>query len=176
MRHTNHTIATRIVAQAERTPSGIALEELGGIRQRARLRKPQRVALRSRAFAQLGRFFECKARRAGVPLVFADPAHPCRGCAECGRTEKRNRISQAECVCRSRGVVAHAGRNVSRVPARGARTRGARHASLPPVGVSGRRGPPGGRSGAPSRPGPSGPGQVDMCGTKVSVTSSRRSS
>jgi putative transposase len=71
----NHIIAQQIVAEAERTSSGIALEDLGGIRQRVRLRKPQRVTLHSWAFHQLGRFIEYKARRAGVPLVYVDPAY-----------------------------------------------------------------------------------------------------
>jgi IS605 OrfB family transposase len=72
--HVNHIIAKQIVTEAERTSSGIALEDLGGIRQRVRLRKPQRVTLHSWAFHQLGQFVEYKARRAGVPLVYVDPA------------------------------------------------------------------------------------------------------
>jgi len=38
----NHQISKRIVAEAERTGHGIAIEQLGGIRDRVRLRKPQR--------------------------------------------------------------------------------------------------------------------------------------
>jgi len=48
---TNHRISRRIVAEAQRTSRGIALEDLTGIRARARLRKPQRVTLHSWAFA-----------------------------------------------------------------------------------------------------------------------------
>ena len=44
-RDTNHCIAKKIVTEAERTSRGIALEDLTGIRERARLRKPQRVTL-----------------------------------------------------------------------------------------------------------------------------------
>lgn len=40
----NHIIAKTIVTEAERSSSGISLEELQGIRRRIRLRKPQRVA------------------------------------------------------------------------------------------------------------------------------------
>lgn len=36
----NHQISKRIVAEAERTGRGIAVEELTGIRERVRLRKP----------------------------------------------------------------------------------------------------------------------------------------
>jgi IS605 OrfB family transposase len=53
---TNHVISKGIVAEAERTSRGIALENLQGIRTRARLRKPQRAAVHSWAFAQLGAF------------------------------------------------------------------------------------------------------------------------
>ncbi|MEV0698657.1 transposase [Saccharopolyspora sp. NPDC050389] len=111
---TNHVISKRIVTEAERTGRGIGMENLAGIRDRARLRKPQRVALHSWAFAQLGRFVEYKARRAGVPVLFVDPACTSRMCAECGHTDKRNRVSQARFRCRSCGVVAHADRNASR--------------------------------------------------------------
>jgi len=40
-----HCISKTIVTTAERTGHGISLEELKGIRERVRLRKPQRVAL-----------------------------------------------------------------------------------------------------------------------------------
>jgi IS605 OrfB family transposase len=72
-RDINHCIA-KIVTEAERTSRGIALEDLTGIRDRARLRKPQRVTLSSWAFAQLGSFIKYKALRAGVPTVYVDPA------------------------------------------------------------------------------------------------------
>ncbi|QBI54106.1 transposase [Streptomonospora litoralis] len=106
-------ISKKIVTEAERTSKGIALEDLGGIRQRVRLRKPQRVTLHSWAFAQLGRFLEYKARRAGVPLVYVDPAYTSRECAECHHIEKANRVDQDRFVCRGCGVVANADRNAS---------------------------------------------------------------
>ncbi|MBQ0987593.1 transposase [Streptomyces sp. F63] len=109
----NHIISKTIVTEAERTSAGISLEELKGIRQRVRLRKPQRVALHSWAFAQLGDFIVYKARRAGVPLVFVDPAYTSQTCAECGHVDKRNRVDQGLFICRGCGVVAHADRNSS---------------------------------------------------------------
>jgi IS605 OrfB family transposase len=116
----NHIISKKIVAEAERTSHGIALEDLSGIRQRVRLRKPQRVTLHSWAFAQLGQFLEYKARRAGVPLVYVDPAYTSQECSECHHVEKNNRVDQARFVCRGCGVVAHADRNAStNVAARG---------------------------------------------------------
>ncbi|MQY34721.1 hypothetical protein SRB17_26910 [Streptomyces sp. RB17] len=118
VKNTNHIIAKTIVTEAARTSAGICLEELKGIRQRVRLRKPQRVALHSWAFAQLGEFIVYKARRAGVPVVYVDPAYSSKECADCGHVDRLNRISQATFVCRSCGVVAHADRNASRVLAR----------------------------------------------------------
>ncbi|MDX3690845.1 transposase [Streptomyces europaeiscabiei] len=113
VRNTNHVIAKRIVAEAERTSAGIAPEDLGGIRQRVRLRKPQRVTLHSWAFAQLGEFIAYKARRAGVPVVHIDPAYTSQTCCECGYVDRRNRVDQALFICRNCGVVAHADRNAS---------------------------------------------------------------
>ncbi|MEV0399016.1 transposase [Actinoallomurus sp. NPDC050550] len=114
----NHCVSKTIVTEAERTGRGISLEELTGIRDRVRLRKPQRVALHSWAFAQLADFIVYKAHRAGVPVVFVDPAYSSKECAECGHVDRLNRISQALFTCRGCGVVAHADRNASRVLAR----------------------------------------------------------
>jgi IS605 OrfB family transposase len=110
----NHKIAKHVVAEAERTGRGIALENLTGIRERVRLRKPQRATHSSWAFAQLGEFIAYKARKAGVPVVHVDPAYTSRTCAECGHVDKANRVSQAWFACRSCGFVDHADRNGSR--------------------------------------------------------------
>lgn len=72
------------------------------------------------AFAQLGEFIAYKARRAGVPVVYVDPAYTSRTCAECGYIDKANRASQALFACRNCGFVDHADRNGSRsIKARG---------------------------------------------------------
>ncbi|MGW2628046.1 RNA-guided endonuclease InsQ/TnpB family protein [Streptomyces chattanoogensis] len=113
-RDINHKIAKHIVAEAERTSRGVALEELTGIRERVRLRKPQRATLHTWAFAQLQSFLAYKARRAGVPLVYVDPAYTSLTCAECGNVDKANRVDQARFACRSCGFVDHADRNSSR--------------------------------------------------------------
>jgi IS605 OrfB family transposase len=110
----NHKIAKHVVAEAERTGRGIALEDLTGIRERVRLRKPQRATHSSWSFAQLGQFIAYKARRAGVPVVYVDSAYTSRTCAECGHVDRANRVSQARFACRSCGFVDHADRNGSR--------------------------------------------------------------
>jgi IS605 OrfB family transposase len=109
----NHQISKRIVAEAERTGCGIAVEKLTGIRDRVRLRKPQRATLHSWAFAQLGSFLAYKAKRAGVAFVQVDPAYTSQTCSACGWVDKQNRRTQAvfEC-CRCR-FVGHADHNAA---------------------------------------------------------------
>jgi IS605 OrfB family transposase len=127
---TNHVIAKRIVTEAERTGRGIALEDLGGIRGRVRLRKPQRVTLHSWAFAQLGQFIAYKATRAGVPLVYVDPAYTSQMCSSCGHVSKKNRPSQATFCCTSCGFAEHADVNAARnIAARGAADWAVSHAA-----------------------------------------------
>lgn len=109
----NHVISKEIVAEAERTGAGIGLEDLSGIRDRVRLRKPQRATLHSWGFAQLGGFIAYKAERAGVPVVYVNPAYTSQECNGCHYIDKRNRPSQAVFRCRGCGVVAHADHNAA---------------------------------------------------------------
>jgi IS605 OrfB family transposase len=109
----NHIIAKTVVTTAERTGYGIALEGLTGIRDRVRLRKPQRQQFHAWGFRQLATFVEYKARRAGVPVVFVDPAYTSQRCSRCGHVERGNRISQAMFACRSCGLRMNADLNAS---------------------------------------------------------------
>ncbi|MGH4030102.1 RNA-guided endonuclease InsQ/TnpB family protein [Actinomycetota bacterium Odt1-20B] len=119
-RDINHKISKCIVAEAQRTGRGIALEDLTGIRERARLRKPQRVTLHSWSFQQLGSFIAYKARRAGVPVVHVNPAYTSQECSQCHHIDRRNRPSQAEFTCQVCGFVEHADLNSSHnIAARG---------------------------------------------------------
>ncbi|MGD6746425.1 RNA-guided endonuclease InsQ/TnpB family protein [Streptomyces sp. BH106] len=110
---TNHKISKWIVAEAERTGRGIALEDLTGIRERARLRRPQRAALHSWPFAQLAAFIVYKAKRAGVPVVYVDPAYTSQECSECHHIARGNRPSQAVFACQVCGFVETADLNAS---------------------------------------------------------------
>ncbi|MCK8433981.1 IS200/IS605 family element transposase accessory protein TnpB [Streptomyces sp. D2-8] len=114
-RDINHKISKHIVTEAQRTGRGLALEDLGGIRERARLKKPQRVTIHSWAFAQLGAFIAYKARRAGVPVVHVHPAYTSQECSRCHHIDKRNRPAQAVFSCRNCGFVEHADLNASHV-------------------------------------------------------------
>jgi putative transposase len=118
---TNHVISKHIVTEAQRTGRGIAIEDLTGIRGRARLRKPQRVALNSWAFAQLGTFITYKADAAGVDLVIINPAYTSQECSECHHIDRKNRVDQATFACRNCGVTLNADNNASKVIADRAR-------------------------------------------------------
>ncbi len=56
---------------------------------------------------------EYKAKRAGVPLVYVDPAYTSQQCSECSHIDLKNRVDQATFVCRSCGTLLHADDNAS---------------------------------------------------------------
>jgi putative transposase len=109
----NHQISKRIVAEAKRTGRGIAVEQLGGIRERVRLRKPQRATLHSWAFAKLGKYLAYKAVAGGVAFVEVDPAYTSQTCHKCGWVNKQNRRSQSKFECGRCGFVGHADHNAA---------------------------------------------------------------
>jgi IS605 OrfB family transposase len=114
-RNTNHVISKRLVAEAERTNRAIALEDLTGIRERARVKGKQQRARRSNwSFAQLRDFVTYKAKRAGVPVKLVDPAYTSQRCAACGHIERANRKSQSEFLCCACGHTAHADVNAAK--------------------------------------------------------------
>jgi IS605 OrfB family transposase len=108
---TNHKISKQIVSLAKRTSRGIAIEELDGIRGRIKARLQERTTLHGWSFAQLGMFLDYKAKRAGLPLVKVDPRFTSQRCNECGHTEKANRKTRDEFLCKACGHSAHADTN-----------------------------------------------------------------
>ncbi|MFC0004470.1 RNA-guided endonuclease InsQ/TnpB family protein [Micromonospora siamensis] len=117
---TNHRIAKQLVTEAERTGRGIALEDLKGIRDRVRLRRPQRVTLHSWAFYQLARLITYKAARVGIRVVRVDPSYTSQRCSVCGYTARANRSRQSTFRCMSCGFAEHADVNAARnIAARG---------------------------------------------------------
>lgn len=111
--HVNHCISKQIVAEAERSGRGIAIEELGGIRERVKALQKQRVVLHSWAFSQLRLFLQYKSAMAGVVVVAVDPRNTSRTCAVCGYCAKENRRSQQLFRCRSCNYEAHADINAA---------------------------------------------------------------
>jgi IS605 OrfB family transposase len=117
-RDVNHCISKQLVKIAKGTQRGIALESLGGIRDRVNVPRKRRNELHSWSFHQLGMFIAYKAQIAGVPVVRVDPRNTSRTCLECGCIDKRNRPNQATFSCISCGFVSHADINAARVIAR----------------------------------------------------------
>ncbi|WP_211259751.1 RNA-guided endonuclease InsQ/TnpB family protein [Streptomyces violens] len=101
----NHVISKEIVSVAQRTGRGIAVEELGGIRDRVRLRRDQRGTLSSWPFRQLGQHLAYKARMAGVPFLEVDAAYTSQRCPRCGHTGRANRPDRDHFRCRRCGLV-----------------------------------------------------------------------
>ncbi len=99
----NHQISKRLVATAQGTGRGLALEDLKGIRDQVTVRKSQRATLHSWSFSQLQSFLTYKAALVGVPVIFVDPRNTSRTCPQCGYIDKRNRVSQCLFSCRSCG-------------------------------------------------------------------------
>jgi putative transposase len=112
--HTNHVISKALVETAKRSGRAIGLEELTHIRKRVKARRRQRGRLHNWAFRQLRSFLAYKAQRAGVPVLFVDPAHTSKGCSECGTIDDRNRPDQATFSCLGCGYQAHADLNAAR--------------------------------------------------------------
>ena len=104
----NHRIAKQLVKKAQHTGRGLALEDLSGIRDRVRVRKPQRRELHSWAFFQLRQFVAYKAVLSGVPLVLVDPRNTSRTCPACGHIAKANRRTQESFLCVSCGCAGRA--------------------------------------------------------------------
>lgn len=104
-RDVNHCISKELVGKVKGTQSGIALENLKGIRNRTEktVRKSQRAQHSSWSFYQLRSFIEYKAKNAGVPVVLVDPRNTSRTCPECGHVSKKNRVSRDSFCCQACG-------------------------------------------------------------------------
>jgi putative transposase len=133
----NHRISKTIVAEAERTGRGIAREQLEGIRYRARFRKPQRAALHSWSFHQLGSFIDYKAQRAGVPVLAVDPAYTSQRCSGCGHVHRKNRPNRDTFLCTRCGLSLPADLNAAiNIAMRGADDWAVSHAAARDTGLA----------------------------------------
>lgn len=113
-RDVNHKISKQIVSDAKGTQRGIAMEDLGGIRERVNtVRKAQRRELSSWSFYQLRQFITYKAILAGVEVKFVDPRNTSRICPKCGNIDKKNRKTQSHFECTCCGYVANADINAA---------------------------------------------------------------
>ena len=109
----NHCISKKLVAKAQDTGRGIALEDLQGIRDRTTVRKSQRRQHASWRFFDLRIKIEYKAQLAGIPVLLVDPKHTSQECSSCGHISKANRRTQSEFLCESCGFSDHADHNAA---------------------------------------------------------------
>jgi IS605 OrfB family transposase len=121
----NHRISKTIVRKAKDTGRGIGLEDLTHIRCRTTVRRSQRRAHHSWAFAQLRSFVTYKAALDGVPVVCVDPKYTSQACPECGTIDRRNRPDRDRFACISCGFSGPA----DTTAARNIADRAARHAA-----------------------------------------------
>ncbi|MFQ5795767.1 MAG: RNA-guided endonuclease TnpB family protein [Candidatus Bipolaricaulia bacterium] len=103
MKTVNHLISRRIVDAAKTHGCAIALENITGIRERARGSRRFNRMMASWAFKQLTSFIEYKARLAGVPAVWVNPESSSRTCPQCGFNSKSNRRGWSWFCCKDCG-------------------------------------------------------------------------
>lgn len=121
----NHRISKTIVRKAKDTGRGIGVEDLKHIRTRTTVRRGQRRAHHSWAFAQLRSFVTYKAALRGVPVVSVDPKYTSQACPECGGIDRRNRPARDWFACIGCGFSGPA----DTTAARNIADRAARHAA-----------------------------------------------
>lgn len=105
VRDLNHKISKKIVSLARENGCRIQMEELSGIRQRAKTARSFRYGLNSWSFRELRAFVEYKARLQGVIVSLVDPRYTSKECSRCRHIGERNDKSFK---CPHCGHVAHA--------------------------------------------------------------------
>lgn len=110
---TNHKIARRIAETARDTQRGVAIEELGGIRERVTVRKQQRARHSNWSFFQLRTYIAYKAKLIGVTVQAVDPRNTSKTCSVCGHCDKGNRPTRDEFLCCNCGYAAPADCNAA---------------------------------------------------------------
>jgi IS605 OrfB family transposase len=100
--HVNHVISRRLVDTARDTQRTLRLEDLAGIRERAKVRKTQRRLHHSWAFYQLRTMIAYKAALAGVDVELVNPAYTSKTCSHCHQLGQRQGLVF---TCSSCGVL-----------------------------------------------------------------------
>jgi putative transposase len=112
LRDLNHKVSKEIVTLARSLCCGIKLEKLYSTRQNERRTRPTLpdFSISSGSFYQLQQMVEAKAKRAGVPVAYVNPAFTSKRCSRCGGRGKRSR---KQFLCPHCGHVDHADANAA---------------------------------------------------------------
>jgi IS605 OrfB family transposase len=110
MRYINHCLSKRIVEIAKAEGKAIALENLLGIRERAKGSKKFNRMMSGWNFRELAAFIEYKAALAGVSVIYVDPKETSRTCPRCGNVSRHNRKKQGWFKCTKCGYQSDADR------------------------------------------------------------------
>lgn len=134
VRHENHVVSKKIVAEAVARGRGIVvMEDLTHIRRRVRAGKAVRTRLHGWAFRQLQTFVAYKAEGAGLIVQYIDPAYTSKTCSHCQCFGSR-RGSLFVCSCGNRRHAdANAACNIGRLS--GVITSGTGHVTTPHVAL-----------------------------------------
>jgi IS605 OrfB family transposase len=114
----NHCISKKLVQKAKTLGVGLKLEDLNfkkQVQQKGWTKKwKDSNARRGKwAFGQLRHMIDYKAKLAGVPVLYVDPAYTSQKCSQCGHTCEDNRLTQENFVCKSCGYSANADYNAA---------------------------------------------------------------
>lgn len=109
VRDLNHKMSRKVVNEAYASNSVLVLEDLTGIRKRAKVSKSFKSSLHSWSYYQFQTFVGYKAKLLGVPVFKIDPRYTSQQCSKCGLLGIRNG-KEFRCSC---GHVAHADVNAS---------------------------------------------------------------
>ncbi|MCP1715682.1 IS605 OrfB family transposase [Methanocalculus alkaliphilus] len=96
---TNHCISKLIVTEAKDTGSGIALEDLTGIRDQVPGYKSLKTAIGKWAFYEIAMYIRYNAHMVGIPVYLVDPQYTSQQCSCCGYTSRENRKTQSDFFC-----------------------------------------------------------------------------
>ncbi len=109
MKDLDHKISRRVVNYAFKNKLRIALENLQGIRKRARKgtgSKARNHVVNSWSFYRLQSYIEYKAKKLGIPVVKVPPEFTSQNCSYCGTRGKRHRetFTCGNPECHKRGL------------------------------------------------------------------------
>ncbi len=105
-----HKASRTLVKFAQEHKAGIKLEDLTGIRERAKTKHTFKKYLHSWSYYQLAQLISYKAKLLGIPVIFIDPAYTSKECSRCFKLGNR---SGKLFKCLSCGHVDHADVNAA---------------------------------------------------------------